>query len=163
MAQQWASESRHGISLHSKCHRIRQVVPGLANIQQLCKAIDEEWTIIPQVTIYKIIFFCIGDVSNTVKLHILEWPFIVASLRHTRAIIMRSNQHLDMPSEVDGLSLQRRSAYSHRFRQICEQYLREIGLFFVHRVQLMKYGGKNKRVAFIILFSVAYTHTHTHI
>ncbi len=33
---------------------------------------------------------------NTVKLHILEWPFIVASLRHTCAIIMLSNQHLDM-------------------------------------------------------------------
>ncbi len=32
-----------------------------------------------------------------VKLHILEWPFIVASLRHTCAIIMLSNQHLDMP------------------------------------------------------------------
>ncbi len=25
---------------------------------------------------------------NTVKLHILEWPFSVASLRHTCAIIM---------------------------------------------------------------------------
>ncbi len=34
---------------------------------------------------------------NTVKLHILEWPFIVASLRHTCAIIILSNQHLDMP------------------------------------------------------------------
>ncbi len=34
---------------------------------------------------------------NTVKLHILEWPFIVASLRHTCAIIMLSNQHLAMP------------------------------------------------------------------
>ncbi len=34
---------------------------------------------------------------NTVKLHILEWYFIVASLRHTCAIIMLSNQHLDMP------------------------------------------------------------------
>ncbi len=32
-----------------------------------------------------------------IKLHILEWPFIVASLRHTSAIIMLSNQHLDMP------------------------------------------------------------------
>ncbi len=32
-----------------------------------------------------------------IKLHILEWPFIVASLRHTCAIIMLSNQHLDMP------------------------------------------------------------------
>ncbi len=29
--------------------------------------------------------------------HILEWPFIVGSLRHTCAIIMLSNQHLDMP------------------------------------------------------------------
>jgi len=27
----------------------------------------------------------------------LEWPFIVASLRHTCAIIMLSNQHHDMP------------------------------------------------------------------
>ncbi len=34
---------------------------------------------------------------NTVKLHILEWPFIVASLRHTCAIIILFNQHLDMP------------------------------------------------------------------
>ncbi len=34
---------------------------------------------------------------NTVKLHILKWPFIVASLRHTCAIIMLSNQYLDMP------------------------------------------------------------------
>ncbi len=33
---------------------------------------------------------------NTVKLHILELPFIVASVRHTCAIIMLSNQHLDM-------------------------------------------------------------------
>ncbi len=31
------------------------------------------------------------------KLHLLEWSFIVASLRHTCAIIMLSNQHLDMP------------------------------------------------------------------
>ncbi len=34
---------------------------------------------------------------DTVKLYILEWPFIVASLRNTCAIIMLSNQHLDMP------------------------------------------------------------------
>ncbi len=55
-----------------------------------------------------------GIIPNTVKLYILEWPFIVASLRHTCAIIMRSNQHLDMPHitcEVDGLSRQRRSAH----------------------------------------------------
>ncbi len=41
-------------------------------------------------------------------LHILERPFIVASLRHTCAIIMLSNQHLDT-CEVDGLSWQRSS------------------------------------------------------
>ncbi len=40
------------------------------------------------------------DTSNTVKLHILEWPFIVASLRHTCAIIMLSNQHLDNVTAV---------------------------------------------------------------
>ncbi len=34
---------------------------------------------------------------HTVKLHNLEWPFIVVSLRHTCSIIMQSNQHLDMP------------------------------------------------------------------
>ncbi len=32
-----------------------------------------------------------------IKLHISEWSFIVSSLRHTCAIIMLSNQHLDMP------------------------------------------------------------------
>ncbi len=44
--------------------------------------------------------------------HLLEWPFIVASLRHTCAIIMLSNQHLRCHTcEVDGLSWQRRSAH----------------------------------------------------
>ncbi len=45
-----------------------------------------------------------------IKLHILEWPFIVASLRHTCAVIMLSNQHLDLichTCDVDGLSRQR--------------------------------------------------------
>ncbi len=37
-----------------------------------------------------------------IKLHILEWPFIVTSLRHTSAIIMLSNQHLDMPHQWGG-------------------------------------------------------------
>ncbi len=32
-----------------------------------------------------------------IELHNLEWPFIVASLRHTCAIIILSNQHHDMP------------------------------------------------------------------
>ncbi len=46
-----------------------------------------------------------GDIYRTMYikksfhewLHILEWPCIVASLRHTCAIIILSNQHLDMP------------------------------------------------------------------
>ncbi len=56
--------------------RIRQRVPVSANIQQLRTAIEEEWTNNPQA---------------------MEWPLIVASLRHTCAIIMLSNHHLDMP------------------------------------------------------------------
>ncbi len=56
--------------------RIRQRVPVSANIQQLRTAIDEEWTNIQQA---------------------MAWPFIVASLRHTCAIIMLSNQHLATP------------------------------------------------------------------
>ncbi len=90
--------------------RIRQSVPVPANIQQLRTAIEEEWTNIPQATINNLINSMrrrwqmvvtpdtewFSDPPNTVKLHILEWPFIVASLRHTCAIIMLSNQHLDM-------------------------------------------------------------------
>ncbi len=34
---------------------------------------------------------------SVIKLHILEWPFIVASLRYTCTIIMLSNQQLYMP------------------------------------------------------------------
>ncbi len=57
-------------------------------------------------------FSDLPDLPNTVKLHILEWPFIVASLRHTCAIIMLSNQHLDMPHLWGGwLSRQRRNAH----------------------------------------------------
>ncbi len=78
--------------------RIRQRVPVPANIQQLRTTIEEEWTNMPQATINNLIR-CEGDVlhtSNTVKLHILEWPFIMASVRHTCAIIMLSNQHVDI-------------------------------------------------------------------
>ncbi len=40
--------------------------------------------------------FVFPPILHVIKLHILEWPFIVASLRHTCPIIMLSNQHLDM-------------------------------------------------------------------
>ncbi len=91
----------------------RQRVPVPANIQQLRTAIEEEWTNIPQATTWSTLwrrcvalreangghtrYWLVFGPPNTVKLHILEWPFIVASLRHTCAIIMLSNQHLDMP------------------------------------------------------------------
>ncbi len=95
-------------------------VPVPANIQQLRTAIEEEWTNIPQSTTWSTL--CKGDVlhcvrqmvvtldtdwyqyqslspdpHNTVKLLIVERTFIVASLRNICAIIMLSNQHLDMP------------------------------------------------------------------
>ncbi len=82
--------------------RIQQRVPVPANIQQLRTAIEEEWTNITQATInnllnsmwrrcvalreangghtrYWLVFGPPGP-PNTVILHILEWPFIVASL-----------------------------------------------------------------------------------
>ncbi len=56
--------------------------------------------LIVMATIY-IVWFLLWDALKRqiykFTLHILEWPFIVASLRHTCAIIMLSNQHLDMP------------------------------------------------------------------
>ncbi|KAL0188534.1 hypothetical protein M9458_015633, partial [Cirrhinus mrigala] len=97
---------------------IQQRVPVPANIQQLRGAIEEEWTNIPQATInnlinsmrrrcvalreangghtrYRLVF---GTPTRPPKYSKTgEWPFIVASLRHTCAIIMLSNQHLDMP------------------------------------------------------------------
>ncbi len=61
-----------------------------------------------------------------IKLHILEWSFIVASLRHTCAIIMLSNQHLDMPHLWGGWIITAKEKCS--LTQIYEQYLREIGI-----------------------------------
>ncbi len=98
--------------------RIRQCVPVPANIQKLRTAIEEEWINIPQAKINNLINSmrrrCVAlreangghtrhwlvfgpPPPNTVKPHILEWPFFLASLRHTCAIIMLFNQHLDMP------------------------------------------------------------------
>lgn len=38
-----------------------------------------------------------GALCCLIKLHILEWPFVMGSLRHTWAITMLSNQQLDTP------------------------------------------------------------------
>ncbi len=87
--------------------RIRQRVPVPANIQQLHTILKRSGPTLhsPQSTTWSTL--CEGDVlhcvrqivvtpdtdwfsdpPNTVKLHILEWSFIVTSLRHTCAIIM---------------------------------------------------------------------------
>ncbi len=100
--------------------RILQRVPVPANIQQLRTAIEEEWINIPQTTINNLInsmrrdvLHCMrqmvvtpdtdwfSDPPNIVKLHIVKWPFIVASL----SILICHT------CEVDGLSRQRRSAH----------------------------------------------------
>ncbi len=135
----------HWACLDALDRRIRQRVPVPANIQQLRTAIEEEWTNIPQATINNLvnsmrrrcctargkwwshqILTGFRTPPNTVKLHILEWPFIVASLRHTCAIIMLSNQHLDMPHLWGGWIISAKEKCS--LTQICEQYLRETGL-----------------------------------
>ncbi len=120
------SQFLHGQHTHRTCHPLSmfgmlwigvydsvfQFLP-IWQLLQLRTAIEEEWTNIPQATINNLInsmrrrwqmvvtpdtdWFSVPPPPNTVKLHILEWPFIVASLRHTCAIIMLSNQHLDMP------------------------------------------------------------------
>ncbi len=99
---------------------IRQRVPVPASIQQLRTAIEDQWTNIPQAPINNLINsmrrICVAlreangghtsyspvfglprlpQYSKTA--HFREWPFIVASLRRTCAIIMVSNLHLDMP------------------------------------------------------------------
>ncbi len=91
--------------------RILQRVPVPANIQQLRTAIEEEWTNIPQTTINNLINSmrrrCValreanGDhecrlpqYSKTAHFRV---AFYCGQPVHTCAIIMLSNQHLDMP------------------------------------------------------------------
>ena len=94
------SQFLHGQHSHQTCHPLSnhclgysgydtyQCIRVPANIQQLCTAIG---------------FVTPPDSPNKAKLHISEWPFIVASLRHTCAIFMLSNQHLDMPHLLGGM------------------------------------------------------------
>ena len=86
-----------------------QFLPTSSNLAQPLNL--EEWTNIPQATINNLINSmwrkceANGGLTspNKAELHISEWPFIVASLRHTCAIIMPSNQHLDMPHLWGGM------------------------------------------------------------
>ncbi len=81
-----------------------------------------------------------------IKLHMLEWSFIVASLRHTCVIIMLSNQHLDMTHLWGGW-------LSHSLTQIYTDlwtiFERNSPFVYIEKaldlwVQLMKNGGKTK-------------------
>ncbi len=98
---------------------------------------------------------------HTEKLHILKWPFVVASLRHTCAIIMLSNQHLDMPHLWGGwiISAKEKCSLTQISTDLWTIFERNRPFVYIEKVldlwvQLMKYGGKNKSVAFIFLFSV---------
>ncbi len=125
------SQFLHGQHTHWTCHPLSMFgmlwigmydkrVPVPANIQQRRTAIEEEWINIPQTTINNLInsmrrdvLHCMrqmvvtpdtdwfSDPPNIVKLHIVKWPFIVASL----SILICHT------CEVDGLSRQRRSAH----------------------------------------------------
>lgn len=62
------------------------------------------------------------------KLHILEWLFIVPSIRCTCVTIMFFNQHLAMPHLSGGwIILAKRNAHKQGFEQICPLNQREIG------------------------------------
>ncbi len=78
--------------------RIRQRVPVPANIQQLHTAIEEEWINIPQATINNLINSmrrrCVA-LREANGGHTRYWLFFISG--QTCAIIMLSNQHLDMP------------------------------------------------------------------
>lgn len=71
-----------------------------------------------------------------IKLHIFEWPFVASSFRPTWAIIMPSNQQLDMPYLCAGWIISGEEK-PHWFRQISERYLREI-IFYVHRKKSLR-------------------------
>ncbi len=61
-------------------------------------SLEQQGWVIKWSKYYKIWVFYITVHNTYIPIFvILEWSFIVASLRHTCAIIMLSNQHLDVP------------------------------------------------------------------
>ncbi len=96
---------------------------------------------------------------------ILEWPFIVASLRHTCAIIMLSNQHLDMPHQWGGwiISAKEKCSLTQSKTDLWTIFERNRPFGYIEKVldlwvELMKNGGESKSVACCVLVSV-YTWT----
>ncbi len=103
MWRSWAGVVTHGLRLWGRLYVL------LNSLKCLWRRMVEKWTFnsratalvdIPAVSMpitrsLKTCDIC-GIVLCDETAH-LEWPFIVSSLRHTCAIIMLSNQHLDMP------------------------------------------------------------------
>ncbi len=82
-----------------------------------------------------------------IKLHISEWPFTVASLRHTCPIIMLSNQHLDLPHLWGGWIILAKEKCSLTLIYTDLWTIFEINRPFVYIEKVLVF-------AFIILFSI---------
>ncbi len=165
--------------------RIRQLVPVPANIQQLHIAIEEEWTNIQQATINNLVNSmrrrCValreanGGYTRYWLVFRPPWTppqysktahFRVAFYcgqpkAHTYAIIMLSNQHLDMPYLWGGwiISVKEKCSLTQIYTDLWTIFERNMPFVYIDKVldlwvQLMKNGGKNKSVEFIILFSI---------
>ncbi len=101
MWRSWPGEITRGLRLWGRLH----VLPN--SLKRLWRRLMvEKWTFnsqptalvdIPAVSMLPQNFATSVALCYVIKLHILECLFIEASLRHTCAIIMLSNQHLDMP------------------------------------------------------------------
>ncbi len=90
-----------------------------------------------------------------------KWLFIVASLRHTCALIMLSNQHLDMPHLWGGwiISAKEKCSLTQIQTDLWTIFERNRPFVYIEKVldlwvQLMKNGGKSKSVMFIILLHI---------
>ncbi len=91
----------------------------------------------------------------------------MASLRHTCAIIILSNLHLDMPHLWGGwiISAKEKCSLTKIYTDLWTIFETNGPFVYIEKVidlwvQIMKNGGKNKSVAFIILFSI-YIYTDT--
>ena len=105
--------------------------------------------------------------KNETELHLSEWPFIVASLRHTCAIFMRATQHLDMPHLLGGMIISAKEKCSLPHIKTDLLTISERNWFFVFIekvldlwVQLMKNGSKNKKCCVYIFVSVNFPVSH---
>ncbi len=94
-------------------------------------------------------------------IYFILMSFIVASLRHTCAIIMLSNQRLHMPHLWGGwiISAKEKCSLTQIYTDLWTIFERNRPFVYIEKVldlwvQLMKNGGRNKSIAFIILVSV---------